>query len=189
VGALLLHTFGVYPLILRLFSDMGVTRFFKAMAPAQLVAFSTSSSAATLPLTLETCNEELDVPNEVTSFVVPLGTTVNMDGTAIFLVVAALFIAQATGTHVDAAARWTVVMMAVLGSIGAVAVPSIGIVFLISIVAAIGAPTAGVALVLSVDRVLDMLRTVTNVTGDAVVACVVATSERQRASRASVGET
>ncbi len=181
VGGLILHTFGVYPLILRLFSDMSPRRFFKAMAPAQLVAFSTSSSAATLPVTLEACNEELDVPNEVTSFVVPLGVTVNMDGTAMFLVVAALFIAQATGTPVSASERWTVVMMAVLGSIGAVAVPSIGIVFLISIVAAIGAPTAGVALVLSVDRILDMLRTVTNVTGDAVVACVVATSERRRA--------
>lgn len=182
VGGLILHTFGVYPLILSLFSDVAPRRFFKAMAPAQLVAFSTSSSAATLPVTLEVCNEELGVPNEVTSFVVPLGATVNMDGTAMFLVVAALFIAQATGTQVGVSERWTVVMMAVLGSIGAVAVPSIGIVFLISIVAAIGAPTAGVALVLSVDRILDMLRTVTNVTGDAVVACVVATSERGRAS-------
>ncbi len=180
VGALLVHTFGVYPLVLRVFSNVGVARFFKAMAPAQLVAFSTSSSAATLPVTLEACNEDLEIPNEVTSFVVPLGATVNMDGTAMFLVVAALFIAQATGTPVDASARWTVVMMAVLGSIGAVAVPSIGIVFLISIVAAIGAPTAGVALVLSVDRILDMLRTVTNVTGDAVVACVVARSEGRR---------
>ncbi len=181
VGALVVHTFGVYPIILRVFSDVGVGRFFRAMAPAQLVAFSTSSSAATLPVTLEACNEDLEVPNEVTSFVVPLGATVNMDGTAMFLVVAALFIAQATGTPVDASARWTVVMMAVLGSIGAVAVPSIGIVFLISIVAAIGAPTAGVALVLSVDRILDMLRTTTNVTGDAVVACAVAASERRRA--------
>jgi Na+/H+-dicarboxylate symporter len=182
VGGLLVHTFGVYPLVLRLFSDVGVARFFKAMAPAQLVAFSTSSSAATLPVTLEACNEDLEIPNEVTSFVVPLGVTVNMDGTAMFLVVAALFIAQATGTPVDPAARWTVVMMAVLGSIGAVAVPSIGIVFLISIVAAIGAPTAGVALVLSVDRILDMIRTVTNVTGDAVVACAVARSEARRSA-------
>lgn len=189
VGGLVLYTFGVYPLILRLFSDMPVRRFFKAMAPAQLVAFSTSSSAATLPVTLEVCNDELDVPNEITSFVVPLGATVNMDGTAMFLVVAALFIAQATSTPVGISERWTIVMMAVLGSIGAVAVPSIGIVFLISIVAAIGAPTAAVALVLSVDRPLDMLRTVTNVTGDAVTACAVATSERKRASSAVASAT
>ena len=179
IGALVLHTFGVYPLLLRWFSDLKPGHFFSAIAPAQLVAFSTSSSAATLPVTLEVCKEELEVTDEVNSFVVPLGATINMDGTAMFLVVAALFIAQATGTAVTLSDQATILLMAVLGSIGAVAVPSIGIVFLISILAAIGAPTAGVALVLSVDRLLDMLRTTTNVTGDAVVASIVTTSERR----------
>jgi proton glutamate symport protein len=178
-GALVLHTFGVYPLLLRWFSDLKPGHFFSAIAPAQLVAFSTSSSAATLPVTLEVCKEELEVTDEVNSFVVPLGATINMDGTAMFLVVAALFIAQATGTAVALSDQATILLMAVLGSIGAVAVPSIGIVFLISILAAIGAPTAGVALVLSVDRLLDMLRTTTNVTGDAVVASIVTASERR----------
>ncbi|MCK5438362.1 MAG: dicarboxylate/amino acid:cation symporter, partial [Gemmatimonadetes bacterium] len=121
----------------------------------------------------------MGVDNSVASFTVPFGATINMDGTAMFLVVAALFIAQATGTAVALSDQATILLMAVLGSIGAVAVPSIGIVFLISILAAIGAPTAGVALVLSVDRLLDMLRTTTNVTGDAVVASIVTTSERR----------
>ncbi len=182
LGGLLLHTFGVYPLILRLFSDMPVGRFFRAMVPAELVAFSTSSSAASLPVAMEVCDRELDVPQEVTSFVMPLGATVNQDGSALFFVVAALFIAQATATPVGAAGRLTIVIMAVLYSFAAVGVPSIGIVFLVSMVAAIGAPTAAIALALSVDRPLDMLRTVPNVLGDAVTACVVATSERRRAS-------
>ena len=174
VLALVIQTFGVYGLLLRFFSEMKPSRFFRGFSTAHLVAFSTSSSAATLPVTMERCTDDLDVPDEITSFVVPLGATVHMNGTAAFLCVASLFLVQATGTPLGGAGYLTIAALATIGSIGAVAIPSIGIVFLIVILDTLGVATAGVALVLGVERVLDMARTVTNVTGDAVVAVLIA---------------
>ena len=180
VVVLLIQTFGVYGLMIRLFSPMSPRRFFSGISAAQLVAFSTSSSAATLPVTMERCTDELGVPEEITSFVLPLGATVHMNGTAIFLCVASLFLVQAAGVPIGGSGYVTVTALATLGSIGAVAIPSIGIVFLIVILETLGVPTAGVALILGIDRVLDMARTVTNVTGDAVVAVLIAAFEKTR---------
>ena len=178
VLTLLLQTFGVYGLLIHFFSGMSPGRFFSRISTAQLVAFSTSSSAATLPVTMEACTDELDVPDDIKSFVIPLGATVHMNGTAIFLCVASLFLVQATGTPLGGAGFLTVGVLATLGSIGAVAIPSIGIVFLIVILETLGVATAGVALILGVDRVLDMARTATNVTGDAVVAVMITAWEK-----------
>ena len=179
VLGLIIQTFVTYPLLLRLLSPMPLKTFFKGMAPAQLVAFSTSSSGATLPVTMERCREKLGVSEEVTSFVLPLGATINMDGTGLYQAVAAVFIAQSLGMDLTLSAQLTIILTAVLASIGTAAVPSAGIIMLVIILEAIGVPSAGVALILGVDRILDMLRTVTNVTGDAAVAVVVAASEQQ----------
>lgn len=176
---LVVHTFGTYPVLLKLFTRMSVVDFFKGIAPAQLVAFSTSSSGATLPVTMERCREKLGASEEVTSFVLPLGATINMDGTGLYQAVAAVFIAQTLGMGLDINAQLTIVVTAVLASIGTAAVPSAGIIMLVVILEAIGVPAAGIALILGVDRILDMLRTVTNVTGDAAVCVIVAESEEK----------
>jgi len=179
VLGLAIHTFVTYGLMVQLLTPLSWKAFFQGFAPVQLVAFSTSSSAATLPVTMERCEEKLGVSEEVSSFVLPLGATINMDGTALYQAVAAVFIAQALGMQLDLAAQLTIVLTAVLASIGTAAVPGAGIIMLVIILEAIGVPSAGIALILGVDRVLDMLRTATNVTGDATVAVVVATSEGQ----------
>lgn len=179
IAGLALHTFITYPVILKIFSPMGIKTFFSGIGPAQLVAFSTSSSGATLPVTMERCEEKLGVSEEVSSFVLPLGATINMDGTALYQAVAAVFIAQSLGMGLGLMAQVTIVLTAVLASIGTAAVPGAGIIMLVIILEAIGVPSAGIALILGVDRILDMLRTVTNVTGDAVVATIVASSEGQ----------
>ena len=174
---LLLQTLVVYPILLRLMSPMPWKTFFQGIGPAQLVAFTTSSSGATLPVTMERVEEKLGVSEEVSSFVLPLGATINMDGTALYQAVAAVFIAQTLGMSLSIGAQLTIVLTAVLASIGTAAVPGAGIIMLVIILEAIGVPTAGIALILGVDRILDMMRTVTNVTGDAAVATVVAASE------------
>lgn len=174
-----IHTLVTYPTMLRLFSPMGLKTFFSGIGPAQLVAFSTSSSGATLPVTMERCEEKLGVSEEVSSFVLPLGATINMDGTALYQAIAAVFIAQALGMDLNLAAQLTIVLTAVLASIGTAAVPGAGIIMLVIILEAIGVPSAGIALILGVDRILDMIRTVTNVTGDATVATIIAASEGQ----------
>ena len=179
VVGLAIHTVVVYPALLKLFTPMGLRTFFEGIAPAQLVAFSTSSSGATLPVTMERCEEKLGVSEEVSSFVLPLGATINMDGTALYQAVATLFIAQAFGLDLGLGAQLTIVLTAVLASIGTAAVPGAGIIMLVIILEAVGVPAAGIALILGVDRILDMCRTVTNVTGDATVATVVAASEGQ----------
>jgi Na+/H+-dicarboxylate symporter len=179
VLGLALHAGVVYPAILRLLTPMPLRRFFRGIAPAQLFAFSSSSSGATLPITMERVRDELGVSEEVTSFVLPLGATINMDGTALYQAVAATFIAQALGMELTLAQQGTIVLTAVLASIGTAAVPGVGIVMLVIILEAIGVPAAGIALILGVDRPLDMLRTAVNVTGDATVATVVAHSEGQ----------
>jgi len=166
-----------YTAVLKLFSKMDLKTFYQGIAPAQLLAFSTSSSGATLPVTMERCEDELGVSEEVSSFVLPLGATINMDGTALYQAVAAVFIAQTLGMDLTLGSQLTIVFTAVLASIGTAAVPGAGIIMLIIILEAVGVPSAGIALILGVDRILDMMRTVTNVTGDASVAVAVHSSE------------
>ena len=176
---LLLHTTIVYLGLLKLFTPLKISQFFKAIAPAQLLAFSTSSSGATLPVTMRQCKEKLGASKETTSFVLPLGATINMDGTALYQAVAAVFIAQASGMSLDMGDQLTIVITAVLASIGTAAVPGAGIIMLVIILEAVGIPGEGIALILGVDRILDMLRTTTNVTGDAAVCAIIAHSEKQ----------
>ncbi|MCY4659079.1 MAG: dicarboxylate/amino acid:cation symporter [Acidobacteria bacterium] len=180
---LLLHAGITYPVLLRLFTPIGPVTFFRGVAQAQLVAFSTSSSAATLPVTMRAAQRNLGVSEEVASFVLPLGATINMDGTAVYMAVAAVFIAQTLGIPLDFAAQATIVFTALLASIGTAAVPSAGIVMLVIVLEAIGVPSRGIALILGVDRLLDMCRTATNVTGDAAVAAAISSGE----SRAMTG--
>ena len=167
----------VYPIVLKLFTRMSYFKFFKGIMPAQLLAFSTSSSAATLPVTMERCEDHLGVSKEISSFVLPLGATINMDGTSLYQAVAAVFIAQAFGLELDLSQQLTIVLTATLASIGAAAVPGAGLVMLVIVLGAVGIDPEGVALIFAVDRILDMLRTVVNVTGDATVATVIASSE------------
>lgn len=176
---LFLMVFVVYPMILRLFTKQPIGNFFRGIRTAQLVAFTTSSSGATLPVTMRCAEENLGVSEEVSSFVLPLGATINMDGTALYQGVAAVFIAQVLGIGLDFGAQLTIVLTAVLASIGTAAVPSAGIVMLVVILEAVGVPAAGIALILGVDRPLDMLRTANNITGDAMVASVVAATENE----------
>ncbi len=175
---LILQMVITYTTVLKIFSKMDLKTFYKGIAPAQLLAFSTSSSGATLPVTMERCEDELEVSEEVSAFVLPLGATINMDGTALYQAVAAVFIAQTLGMDLTLGAQLTIVFTAVLASIGTAAVPGAGIIMLIIILEAIGVPSAGIALILGVDRILDMMRTVTNVTGDASVAVAVHSSEK-----------
>mgnify|MGYP000648587830 FL=1 len=176
---LIVHAIITYTGLLKLLTKMPLKTFFTGIAPAQLLAFSTSSSGATLPVTMECCEEELGVSEEVSSFVLPLGATINMDGTALYQAVAAVFIAQTLGMDLGIGAQLTIILTAVLASIGTAAVPGAGIIMLVIILEAVGVPTAGIALILGVDRILDMMRTVINVTGDASVAVIVANSEGQ----------
>ena len=175
---LILQMIITYTTVLKIFSKMDLKTFYKGIAPAQLLAFSTSSSGATLPVTMERCEDELEVSEEVSAFVLPLGATINMDGTALYQAVAAVFIDQTLGMDLALGAQLTIVFTAVLASIGTAAVPGAGIIMLIIILEAVGVPSAGIALILGVDRILDMMRTVTNVTGDASVAVAVHASEK-----------
>ena len=177
IVGLLLMILVVYPIILKLFTKIKYVDFFKGISPAQMLAFSTSSSAATLPVTMERCEDHLGVSKEVSSFVLPLGATINMDGTSLYQAIGAVFIAQAYGIPLDLPAQLTIVLTATLASIGAAAVPGAGMVMLVIVLGAIGVPVEGLALIFGVDRILDMIRTVVNVTGDATVATVVAATE------------
>ncbi len=174
---LILHMILTYGSMAVFLTPRSIGQFMKALTPVQLVAFSTSSSGATLPVTMERVESELGVSEEVSSFVLPLGATINMDGTGLYQAVAAVFIAQVVGMDLDLSAQLTIVFTAVLASIGTAAVPGAGIIMLVIILESVGVPAAGIALILGVDRILDMCRTVTNVTGDATVATVVAASE------------
>ncbi len=173
VIGLFLLVFFLYPAILKLIARFSPIKFFKEMYPVQMVAFSTSSSAATLPVTMKVVTEKLKVPEETASFVLPLGATINMDGTALYQAVAAVFIAQAMGWDLAVSQQATIVLTATLASIGAAAVPGAGIVMLVIILQALGIGPAGIALILAVDRPLDMIRTVVNVTSDATCALTV----------------
>ncbi len=174
---LALHTFGVYTLIIRFFSKVKVKSFFHYIQRVQMVAFTTSSSAATLPVNMEVCQENLGISKSITSFVLPLGATINMDGTALYQGVAAVFIAQVFGIDLSIGQQLTIIFTAVLASIGTAPVPGVGIIMLVIILKSVGIPQIGIALIIGIDRILDMCRTVTNVTGDAVVAVAIASSE------------
>ena len=176
LAGLAVMAFVVYPLLLRFLAGVRYRRFFAAISPAQLLAFSTSSSAATLPVTMERVEEHLGVEKEVTSFVLPIGATVNMDGTSLYQSVAAVFIAQVLGMDLNLTQQLTIVATATLASIGSAAVPGAGMVMLVIVLEAIGVPSSGLALVFAVDRPLDMFRTTVNVTGDAAVCAIVAKS-------------
>jgi len=177
LGGLFFVMLAVYPTLLKAFTKIKYADFFKAIRPAQLLAFSTSSSSATLPVTMKQVEEELGVSEEVSSFVLPLGATVNMDGTSLYQGVAAVFIAQALGMDLSLTQQLSIVLTATLASIGAAGVPGAGLIMLIIVLESIGVPAAGIALIIAPDRILDMFRTVVNITGDATVCSVVASTE------------
>ncbi|MDH5642737.1 MAG: dicarboxylate/amino acid:cation symporter, partial [Gemmatimonadota bacterium] len=177
VFGLLLHAFGTYPLILRFLANLSPLEFFKRIRAAQLLGFSTSSSSATLPVTMTVAEENLGVSNKMASFVLPLGATVNMDGTALYQGVAVMFIAQVFGIDLTIGQQLIVVLTATLASVGAAGVPSAGIITLTLVLRQAGVPETGIALIIGVDRILDMLRTSVNITGDLTVTSVIAKSE------------
>lgn len=176
---LALMIFVVYPALVVTVGKTKYRSFLTGIFPAQMLAFSTSSSAATLPVTMECAEKNLGINKEITSFVLPLGATINMDGTSLYQAVAAVFIAQAYGIELDIMAQLGIVMTATLASIGAAAVPGAGIVMLVIVLQQAGIPIEGIALILAPDRILDMLRTTVNVTGDATVSMMVARTEGQ----------
>ncbi len=173
----LLHEFITLAILLRTFGGMNPIHFFRNFKDVMLIAFSSSSSAATLPLNMETCEQKLGVPKEIASFVLPLGATVNMDGTSMYQAVATVFIAQVYGVDLNLGAQLTILITAVLASIGTAPVPGVGLVMLIIVLRSVHVPEEGIALILGVDRILDMCRTVLNVSGDAVVAVIMAKQE------------
>lgn len=181
VAGLAVMMFGVYPALIRVFAGVGPKRFFDAILPAQLLAFSSSSSSATLPVTLECVEDRLGVDEEVASFVVPLGATINMDGTALYQGVAALFIAQLYGIDMSFTDQLTIVLTATLASIGTAGVPGVGLIMLVIVLQSVNVPPevmkGGIAIIFGVDRILDMCRTACNVTGDCAVAAAVAATE------------
>ena len=177
IAVLIIHAFVTYSLILKLFTTISIKRFFIKMKDVAIFAFSTSSSAATIPVTLKTVQDELGVNKNVASFVVPVGATINMDGTAIMQGMATVFIAQMSGIDLTLIQYVQVVLLAVVASIGAAAVPSAGTITLVLILQQFGLPLEAIGIILAVDRILDMLRTSVNVTGDAAVSCIVAESE------------
>ncbi len=170
----------VYPTILKLFTKVKYKDFFKGIRDAQLLGFSTSSSSATLPVTMESVEKNLNVSEEVSSFVLPLGATINMDGTSLYQSVAAVFIAHAMGLELTLTSQLAIVLTAVLASIGSAGVPGAGMVMLVIVLEAAGIPAAGLALIVAPDRPLDMLRTIVNITGDATVALTVASTEGEQ---------
>ena len=177
VAALLLHLLVVLPLLLKLVAGVSPIKHFQAMAPALLTAFSTSSSAATLPMTMDCIKKRAGVSNQSSSFVLPLGATINMDGTALYECVAALFIAQAYGLELGMVQQFTVVSLALMTSIGVAGIPSASLVAITIILASMGLPIEGIGLILAVDRILDMSRTAVNIFSDSCGAVIIARSE------------
>ena len=177
VIGLFLLILGLYPMMMRIFAGVRIHAFMKAILPAQLVAFTTSSSAATLPVTMKQVTNELGVSKPIANFVLPVGVTINMDGTSCYQAIAAVFIAQVFGIDLTLMQQLTIVLTATLASIGSPGIPSGSIVMLIIVLNSVGLPVEGLALILGVDRPLDMLRTVVNITGDSSVASIVARSE------------
>lgn len=186
LGALVLQMAIIYSLLIWVLAKMNPLHFYKAMAPAMEVAFTTSSSAATLPVTMECVERDMKVPKSISSFILPLGATVNMDGTSIMQGVAAVFIAQLYGIDLSLADQVMIILTATLASIGTAAVPGAGLVMLSMVLTSVGLPVEGIAIIMGVDRLLDMSRTVTNVTGDACVAVCVARTEESTEEAAAV---
>jgi Na+/H+-dicarboxylate symporter len=183
--ALALQLGAVYPLLLRVTTKptnrVGMGRLFRALSPAQLLAFSSSSSAATLPATIECCRDRMGVPDDIASFVCPLGATINMDGTAAYQCIAVLFLAQIFGVPITLPDMLTIAGLAVLVSIGSPGLPGASIVLMVVVLEAVNVPPAGIAIILALDRVLDMCRTVVNVSGDAAVATAIAAMDNRLA--------
>lgn len=177
VAGLATMMFVVYPIGFKMLGGISYGRFFKAISPAQLLAFSSASSSATLPVTMECCEQRLGIKEEVSAFVLPIGATINMDGTALYQGVAAVFIAQLYGMDLTIADQLTIVLTATLASIGTAGVPGVGMIMLVIVLESVGIPLEGIAVILGVDRILDMCRTSCNVTGDCMVCAVVASSE------------
>lgn len=179
VIALLIHACVVYPSFLKLLTGLNPLQFFRNIRPAILFAFSTASSSATLPITMEVARDRLGVSRPVSSFTLPLGATINMDGTAIMLGVATVFISQVYGIDIGLQGYLMVILTATLASIGTAGVPGVGLIMLSMVLGQAGLPVEGIALIIGVDRLLDMIRTAVNVTGDSMVATVVAKSESE----------
>ncbi len=172
-AALLILIFLFYPLVIKIFTSIKVGDFMRAAAPVQLLGFSTSSSAATLPMTMEQCQKKLGLSSGVTAFVLPVGVTINMDGTSCYQAVAAIFIAQVMGIYLSLAQILTIVAVTTVSSIGCPGIPGGSVVMLIMVLSSVGIPSEGLALILGIDRPIDMLRTAVNVTGDMAVASIV----------------
>ena len=177
ISVLLFHAIVTYSFFLKVFTNLSPLVFFKKMKETAIFAFSTSSSAATIPVTLKTVTTDLGVNKNIASFVIPVGATINMDGTAIMQGMATVFIAQMSGIDLSLFQYMQVVLLAVIASVGAAAVPSAGTITLVIILQQFGLPLEAIGIILAVDRILDMIRTSVNVTGDATVACIVAHSE------------
>tara|TARA_R110002111_G_scaffold4633_5_gene25354 strand:+ start:442 stop:1779 length:1338 start_codon:yes stop_codon:yes gene_type:complete len=177
VGALLVHLWITLMLVLKLFSGLSPTMFIKKIRSTQVFAFSTASSNATIPVTLRTVTQKMGVDNSVAAFTVPFGATINMDGTAIMQGVATVFIANIYGLELGIAGYLTVILMSVLASIGTAGVPGVGLIMLSMVFTQVGLPVEGIGLIIGVDRLMDMIRTAVNVSGDAVVTSIVAKSE------------
>ncbi len=171
--------FTLYPILLKLFTRVKVKDFIKTMLPVQMVAFSTSSSAATLPVTLKQCTEKLKISSGVANFVLPVGVTINMNGTSFYQAISAVFIAQVFGLDLSIGQQLTIIFTATLASIGTPGVPGGAIIMLVIVLTSVGIPVEGLALIMGIERPLDMMRTVANVTGDATVASIVASSENE----------
>ncbi len=169
----------IYPILIKFFSKMKYMDFLKGIQPAMLLGFSTSSSTATLPVTMDRVEKHLGVSEEVSSFVLPLGATINMNGTSLYQGVSAIFIAQAMGLEMTLGAQLIIVLTATLAAIGTAGVPGAGLVMLVIVLEAVGIPAAGIALIMAPERILDMIRTMVNITGDASVAVVVAATENE----------
>ena len=179
VGVLVVHASLTYPLLLKFLTGLSPFTFLKKMREAQIFAFSTASSNATIPVTLETAEKDLGVDNSIASFTVPLGATVNMDGTAVMQGVATIFIAQAYGIDLTFGNLMTVIVTATLASVGTAGVPSAGLIMLSIVLIQIGLPVDAIAIIWGIDRLLDMLRTSVNITGDAMVTTIVGKWEGQ----------
>jgi len=179
IAGLAVLTFVEYPLLLKVFTKIKIKDFFVVQKQVLAVAFSTSSSAATLPVTMDVCEKRLGVSNRIASFVLPLGTTVNMDGTALYQAVAAMFIAQVYGFDLNLSQQLTIVLTASLAAVGTAPVPGVGLIMLIIVLRSVGIPEEGIALIIGVDRLLDMCRTIPNVLADSLACVVIASSEKE----------
>ncbi len=179
VLCLLLHSVGTLSLLVAWLARLNPLVFFRKMRPAQIFAFSTASSNATIPVTLQVMEKRMGVHNSIASFTVPFGATINMDGTAIMQGAATVFIANVYAIHLDVSQYLTVIGMSILASIGTAGVPGVGLIMLAMVFNQVGLPVEGIGLILGVDRLLDMLRTAVNITGDACVSCIVAKGENE----------